>query len=311
MDFTTFFIKIFPLYLLIGIGFLVGRRTKLRAPELAAINLQFIAPMIFFDAISRVPFAMENIFLPLICFALMGLVALAIFYGSRAVTSDEKTPYWLAATGSSSNTGYFGIPVFLLMFGEKDFGLYLLYTVGSALFFFSVVNFLFIRNEYDLRQSLKQMLRLPVLHAMVLGILAQLVGFQLPSIFDDFMLTIRHAYVVLGMMIIGLVLGHQSDRKSGLVFEWRLLLGMNVARYLLFPGMALAVVLLDRHVVDFLSPMAGNIILLVSLMPMAADATSFAARNNMHPERTAALVLANSILALFVIPLLLPYLLSL
>lgn len=176
-------------------------------------------------------------------------------------------------------------------------------------FFYTVTTYLFIRNHYSLKEAMKNIVRLLVLHAMMAGIICQLLQFQLPSVFDDFFEMLRGAYVVLGMMIIGLVLGRQSRRGEGFVFEWRLILMSNVVRFTVYPLMAMLVITFDRQAFQFFSPLAQQIILLVSLMPMGADTTSLAAQWNSYPERIAALTLVNSLVALFIIPFALPILL--
>lgn len=310
MDFTSIFLKILPLYILIVIGFCVGRRTRIEASDLAVINLQLLIPMITFDAISHLPFAAENFIMPVTCFILLGILAVIVFNLTRWLSSDDKTPYWLSACCTTTNSGYFGIPVFIIAFGKDNLGLYMLYGLGATVFFYVVTTYLFIRSHYTLKQALGKVMRLPIIYAMIAGFICQAIDVKLPAVFDDFFITVRGAYVVMGMMIIGLVLGRQSEERKGFVFEWRLIAFSNVIRFAIFPLLALGVVTLDRHFFGLFSPMAEKIILLVSLMPMGADTTSLAAQWRMHPERIAALTLVNSVIALVVIPYALPLLLK-
>ncbi len=310
MAFGELFIKILPLYILIAIGFLVGRRSKLQAMDLAAINLRFLAPMIFFDAISHMPFAAQNVFMPIICFVLLSIMAGFTFWTTKKLTKSPKTPYWLSAACSTTNTGYFGIPVFIILFGQQNLGLYMLHVVGAAIFFFTVTTYLFIRSQYSLKQAMEKIIKLPIIHAMILGLICQQLNIHLPAVLDDFFVMLRNAYVVMGMMIIGLVIGSQSEEAKGFVFEWPLIIYSNAIRFILFPALSLGVVMLDREFFHVFSPMAQKIILLVSVLPMGADTTSLAAQWRMHPERIAALTLVNSLLALFVITFMLPILLQ-
>lgn len=310
MDFAPIFLKILPLYVLIVIGFFAGRRTRIEASDLAFINLQLLIPLICFDAISHLPFAAENFILPVTCFVLLGIVAVTVFYLTRWMSGDDKKPYWLAACCTTTNSGYFGIPVFLIALGEENLGLYMLYALGATIFFYSVTTYLFIRSQYTLQQAMGKIARLPIIHAMLAGFLCQAIDYRLPAIFDDFFVTVRGAYVVMGMMIIGLVLGRQSEERKGFVFEWRLIAFSNAIRFVFFPLLALGVVFLDRRFFNLFSPLSEQIILLVSLLPMGADTTSLAAQWRMHPERIAALTLVNSVIALFVISYVLPILLK-
>lgn len=311
MGFVEFFLKIIPLYALIGMGFLVGQRTKLSAADLARVNLQFIAPVIFFEAISRQDFSGDNFTLPLACIMLMGGMLTLVFMGARILASNPKTPYWLSAACANSNLGYFGIPVFMMVFGQENLGLYMLYLAGGIVFFYSAINYQFIRSRYSLREAVHQIARLPVMYAMVLAVLCQVFNWHVPAVFDDTITMIRGSYSVMGMMIIGIVLGRQSQNRKGFVFEWRLILFSNFVRFALYPALAITLVLVNREWLQFFTPMAEKILLLASIMPMGADTTSLAAQWNMHPERIAALTLVNTSLAMIYIPLALPYVIAL
>ena len=308
MNFIDFFCKILPLYLLIGVGFMVGRRTKLNAADLAHINLYYIAPVVFFDAISRASLSWANAVLPLACFVLMGGMAVIIFWGIDWCSKDYKKPYWLTAACTNSNLGYLGIPVFVMMFGREQLGLYMLYLAGAVAFFYTVVNYLLLRGRYPLRYAFINLSKLPIMYALLAGIACQFLHWRIPPVFDEPLVMIQGAYSVLGMMIIGLALGQQSESNKGFVFEWQLIGFSNLIRLVIYPATAMGLVVLDRHFLQLFSPITEQIILLVSIMPMGVDTTSLAAQWNMHPERIAALTLINTIAALFYIPLILPLL---
>lgn len=309
MDFVVFFCRILPLYFLILAGFMVGRRTKLNPADLAHINLYYIAPLVFFDAVSRTSMEAENALLPLACFVLMGIMAVLIFYLVKLCTNDRKKPYWLTATCTNSNLGYLGIPVFVMMFGQKYLGLYMLYLAGGVVFFYTVINYLLLRGRYQLRYTFINLSKLPIMYALMTGIICQIIGWKLPDVFNEPLVMIQGAYSVLGMMIIGLALGRQSKSAKGLVFEWRLVVFTNIVRVFLYPLAAMGIVLLDRHFTNVLTPLTEQIILMVSIMPMGVDTTSLAAQWKMHPERIATLTLVNTVLALIYVPLILPVLL--
>lgn len=311
MEFFPFFLKILPLYAIIVMGFFVGRKTKLHAADLAFINLHLLAPLIVFDAITHLPMAVENFIMPLTCFILLGSMAGIVFALVKRLSDDTKKPYWLAACCSTTNSGYFGIPVFLMTFGTEHLGLYMLYSLGATIFFYVVTNYLFLRSHYTLKEAFAKIIRLPIMYAMLAGFVCQAFQWQLPTVFETFFINVRGAFIVMGMMVIGIVLGGQSEEKKGFVFEWPLILFSNVMRFAVFPSLALGLIMLDRYFIGLFSPMAQNIILMVSVLPMGADTTSLAAQWKMHPERIAALTLVNSVIALFVIPYLLPLLLRL
>jgi len=306
MDFPVFFCKLLPFYILIMIGFLVGRRTKLNPADLAHINLFYIAPVIFFEAVSRVALTFENAMLPLACFLLMGGTAVIIFTLTSFFSKDAKLPYWLTAACTNSNLGYLGIPVFVMFFGQNQLGLYMLYLSGAVMFFYTVINYLLLRGRYPLSYAFINLGKLPFVYALLAGLACHLIGWKVPPVFHDALIMIQGAYSVLGMMVIGIALGRQSEASKGFVFEWPLIAFSSVVRIVIYPLTALGLVWFDKKFIGLFSPMTEQIVLLTSLMPMGADTTSLAAQWNMHPERIAALTLINMVMALFYIPFLLP-----
>ena len=59
----------------------------------------------------------------------------------------------LAVVASEGNTGYFGIPIALLLFNQNIFGIYILGTLGVTIFENTVVYYLTARGRYTVKES--------------------------------------------------------------------------------------------------------------------------------------------------------------
>ncbi len=127
-----------------------------------------------------------------------------------------------------------------------------------------------------------------------------LLGLHLPPAAKDFYALFKGAYSVLGMMIIGLGLGSLHHLKSDFKFTGFVFAG----KFICWPLGGLA----------FLSRSTGwplatccrlreKIIMLISVMPVAANAVAFATHLKVEPEKAATVVLLSTLFALVYVPL--------
>lgn len=307
MSFVDLILKIAPLYVLMGLGFFAARRTALDAADMGALNMQFLAPVVFFEALTRMPFSAANLLLPAICFATMALVCACVYAVCRATLGKAQKTYWLPAALATTNIGYYGIPVAVMVFGPDILGRYVLYAVGGTAFFYTVTQFMILRSHYNIRAALAKIVRLPVIHALLLGLAAQMAGFRFPPLMDEFFALVRGAYSVIGMMIIGIILGRQKK----FMFDTRDIAAATMVRFILYPALAVSCVFLDRAAGPFLPADVHKIMLMVSVLPMGVDTATLAAQWKTAPDKIASLTLVNSVMALGVIAVALPYLLAL
>jgi predicted permease len=229
-----------------------------------------------------------------------------IFVLARAILGNVPKIYWLSAALATTNVGYFGIPLAMIVFGPDILGAYVLYIMGGTVFFYTVTQFLILRSQYHFSEAIQRIFHLPVIYALIFGVIAQGFGLRFPAIYNDFFTLMRGAYSVLGMMIIGLILSRQGKFD----FNLRDIFGATIIRFLIYPAVTVGLILLDREGLHLFSPEAQKIMLMVSVLPMGIDTASLAAQWRMEPEKIATLTLVNSIMALFLIPLFLPYLLK-
>jgi hypothetical protein len=120
----------------------------------------------------------------------------------------------------------------------------------------------------------------------------------LPALALTYWTYFRGAYVVVGMMIIGSALSQMKHFEFSLRFNSLVFLGKFVA----WPALMGAFVALDYFVLGLYGKEIHTMLMLLSIMPPAANVTAFAAQFNTNPEKAATTVMAGTIFALFAIP---------
>src|SRR5680860_1091815 len=126
------FIKLIPLYVTVALGCTAVRYLEASGKHIAGIMLYIITPSVVFSGVMAAPLSPEVIFLPFLVFGFASVLAIVQFRLAQRVLTDGSASIIPLCVGSG-NTGYFGVPVALLLFGKEGLALYicLLYTSPS------------------------------------------------------------------------------------------------------------------------------------------------------------------------------------
>src|SRR5690554_1985715 len=197
------FIKLIPLYLTVALGWLAGRYLQASGKHIAGIMLYIVTPSIVFSGVMAAPLSPEVIFLPFLVFGFASVLAIAHFRLAKRVLRDGSASI-IPLSVASGNTGYFGVPVALLLFGKEGLAIYIVCMLGVTLFESSVGFYLAARGRHDLKDSLLRVAKLPSVYAFLAAVLLNLSDVGIPEVFVPLFDNLRGAYSILGMMIIGM-----------------------------------------------------------------------------------------------------------
>jgi malate permease and related proteins len=291
------FYKLLPLYVTVLLGWIAGRYLEASGRHIAGIMLYIVTPSVIFAGVMAAPLSPAVILLPVLTFTLcsvLGLLHLAI--AKRTVTDESANLIPLAV--GTGNTGYFGIPVALLLFGQEGLALYIVCMLGTTLFENSVGFYLAARGRYRMGDALGRVARLPSVYAFVAGIALNLSGFSIPEVFVPLFDNLRGAYSILGMMIIGMSILSMRGLAGNLRFTTLAFFGKFVS----WPLVALALWWLDANVFGIYSEAVHQAIFLISITPMAANTVVIATLLDTSPRQAAGTTLLSTLFALAFIP---------
>lgn len=290
--------KLLPLYATVGMGVVAGRKLAVPREPIAAIVFYLLIPVIMFGGVLRAELTPATLALPLITFLMAALMDVAFFRLARRFWSDG-TANIVGCTAGTGNTGYFGLPIALVLFDEKTVAIYILMILGVTLCESSVGYFIAARGKAGVREAVRKTLRLPTVYAFLLGLLWRALDLPIPAVFSDFEQSIRGTYIVLGMMIVGLgIAGMQR-----LVLDGRFLAVTYGAKFIAWPALALLLALLDSYVFGFYGENIHHALLLLSIVPMAANTVVIASLLGIVPEKVASAVLLSTVLAIIYVPM--------
>lgn len=291
------FYKLIPLYVTVVLGWLAGRYLEASGKHIAGIMLYIMTPSVVFSGVMAAPLSVEVILLPVLVFVLCSVIGAGHLWLARRVITDDSASLMPLSVGTG-NTGYFGIPVALLLFGQEGLALYIVCMLGTTLFENSVGFYLAARGRYSLRDSLLRVVKLPSVYAFALAVALNLSGVTIPEVFTPLFDNLRGAYSVLGMMIIGMGILSFRGLAGNLQFTGLAFLG----KFVTWPLVALGLWWLDANLFGVYDLAVYQAIFLISITPIAANTVVIATLLDTAPRQAAGTALLSTLFALAFIP---------
>lgn len=285
------------MYLIIFLGFIAGKYLKANKETIASILIYIIAPVIVFHGVVTTKISLNILSLPIVFFSVCSFVCLVYYQLAKRIWSDE-TKNILAFAAGSGNTGYFGLPVAVAIFGEGVIGLVALIILAFILYENTLGFFITARGHHTFRESLIKIAKLPPVYAFILGLIINTKGIPLGPAYFNTVTYFRGAYTILGMMLIGLGLAYVKKFE----FDIRFVITIFTAKFIFWPLIIFFLIYLDSQLFNLYDPSIHKVMMLISVVPIAANTVAYATILRAHPEKASVAVLLTTLFALFYIP---------
>lgn len=290
--------KIAPLYLNILLGYIAGRRLNVKSDAIARMMFFLINPLIIFNGIVTTKMNGSILFLPVLTFILSCVICLIFYRLSRNVWQDPSKNL-VAFSAGSGNTGYFGLSLALMILSDQVEGIYIMAMLGVTLYENTLGYYISAKGAHTSLECLKKLITLPTTYAMVVGLLINYLGIYLPEPFHEFIGHIKGAYTVLGLMLVGLGMSAVSTLKIDFKF-----IGMTfAAKFLVWPLLIISIVSLDAAFFGVYTPDIHQALIMLSIVPLAANTVVMAYLMEYQADKAASAVLLSFLFALFYVPL--------
>ena len=297
LDPSTLLGPLWTLLAYVALGIFTARRLAVDPRPIATLLIYLIAPLTFFRGlVLGGPTPAYLLITAALFITACGVALLVNAVARHLLPADESAV--LAFSAGTGNTGYFGLPVALVVLPSEGVTLYLFAVLGVTLYEFTLGFYLSARGRFSVRESLLKITRLPLIYAFLAALLVEGIGLEVPASVMRGLEVFPSAYTLLGMMIIGMTLGRVSPRE----FDLRFIGACVGVRYLLWPTLMLAAVLVLQASLG-LSPELAMALLLIGVVPMAANVVVVAMELGIAPEKGAVAVLMTTLLAPLLIPL--------
>lgn len=296
--FLTLLGKILPLYFSILLGLFSTLFLSCDKNTIAKILLFILAPLIVFNATISVKLDASVLFLPIFFFLLSSTLAFILLFVFKRVYSDN-TANLLAFSTSTGNTGNIGIPLAILFLEPHLVDVFIFTVLASILYQNSVGYYITAKGHFTAKESIKKVLKLPVLYAFLLGIIFNISGFKIPDIFLNYADYLKGTYAILGMMLLGMGMEKMRSNDS---FDLKFISYAIIIKFFLWPMIVLAFIFVDKNYIHFLNEGFYMIMFLFSIVPLAGNTVTVATILNVKPEKMSLAVFITTMISLLYIP---------
>lgn len=296
--FFIILLKIFPLYINIILGYISSKFLYVKRESIANILIYILAPIVVFSATLSVKIDLSLIFLPVFLYLFSSLLSfLALFIWGKSW--NDSTGNILAFSAGTGNTGYFGIPLAIIFFSENLADIYIFTVLASLLYESTTGFYVTAKGNFTVKQSILKMLKLPILYAFILGLICNLLGFEIPEAISAYTAQFKGAYGILGMMMLGMgLIGLQRAND----FDMKFISITFILKFLLWPLSMLIVIYLDKSYFMFLNKDLYDVLFLFSIVPLAGNTVTLAVLLNAQPQKASFTVILSTLVSALFIP---------
>ena len=291
------FLKTIPFFALIGVGYWAGR-TRFFTQEATAYLTKFV----FYFALSAMLFRFSaNLSLAdVLDWTLVGayLWGTAVVYGIATAVAflrrlDVSTAAIEAQCAVIGNTGFLGVPMLVLLLGERAIGPVMLVLAVDLIVFSSLIVIL-ITGSRDGRVSIRVLktvglglLQNPMIVAMSAGLLWSALEIPMPDPLNEFLAILGGAATPGALFAIGASLASKSAERVQ-VAAW-----LSFCKLFLHP-LFVAIAALWLFPVDTYS---AGVIISAAALPVAGNVYILAQHYGVAPHRVSAAILFSTLLS--------------
>src|SRR5690606_228432 len=126
---STLLLRLVPLYMNIVLGVLAGKMLNTSRDTIARLIFYIINPLIVFNGVLNTRIDTSILLLP-VCTFLISVSLCLIFYVLAQYVWKDSMKNLLAFSAGTGNTGYFGLPLALMLLSDQGEGIYIMALLG-------------------------------------------------------------------------------------------------------------------------------------------------------------------------------------
>lgn len=293
------FQKLAPLYFIMAFGYLLKFTKKLDTKSLGYILIYYLAPVIILHSAWKLQISIGVLLAPLVVY-FIGVTGSILFLNLGNFFLKDNRKNILALASGTGNTTFFGFPLAFAFFDASTLPVYIFAIMGNILFE-NTFGFYFCSNgKYSKWQSFKNVLTLPNVYALLLGLGLNHYQVAIPEFYDKAISPFQVFYIAFGMIIIGLNISKENFKYFDLSFTSLAF----VSRFIYWPLAVYSFIFFDSLFFFLFPAEVYKSLMLIAIVPFAANTVVIATLFGVHPQKMAAAVFLSYIFALVYIPIL-------
>ena len=287
---------VLPAFLIFLSGYVVQKKFQVSIRGISVISLYIMLPALTFHTFYTIKLNVQILYAAavsvLLMFALMGITKLM----SRLLRYDAAGESAMMLVTVFMNSGNYGAPIVLFAFGRSGFEFAVLIMVFHLILMSIFGVYLASRGKQSARTSVVNILKMPSVYAMVIGLLFQATHISIPNTFLQAFDLVGQASVPTVMIMLGMQLAELTLKD----FDWKAISLGTVTRLVISPLLTWAICLLFP-----LEPLLVKVLILTAAMPSAATVLMYAIEFDATPQFVSSTTFVSTVVSFFSIAIVL------
>jgi predicted permease len=306
---------ILPIVFIVLLGFLLRRFGGKYEHAFSKTQLYILGPALLFSVMARNDTGYGLILQLLIYVIILSAGLLLLTQGIGKLAGGGRVERnAMSLAGVFTNSGFYGIPVCMLAFGEEGLKWAALYIVASSTVQSTLGIFLASAGKQKATAALATVFKVPLIWALIAGRVLADVNLLPPEPFMEMIDLLGRSAIPLGLLLLGMQLeriisgdDEETECAEPAPVSPRRLVGLGITSGVIkiFGGLGIALVLLRFFDVD---PVLRNVMLVQSAMPTAVNAVVYATEFDCRPRIVTIGILSSTIISVGSITMILSFL---
>ncbi|MFZ4452957.1 AEC family transporter [Salibacterium aidingense] len=283
---SVFLNVLVPIVLIFAAGFFLQKKQLLEVGSVSAVALYILNPALVFrtfyttepdaDLFRIVAFTMLFLLVMLLLNKLLGIL----------MKWDQEKTSGMTLSTTFMNSGNYGAPLVLFAFGETAFSYSIIFMVIQALLMSTVGVYIANRSSLAAADAFRVVLKMPVFHALIVGVLCQAVQLNITESYMDAVNMLADAAIPVVMIVLGMQLAKISVSS----LDWKLVSIGTTIRLVISPAAAYLLTLLLQT-----DPTLSAVLIVSAAMPTAATIAMIAVQFNSSPNLVSSITLVTTL----------------
>jgi hypothetical protein len=286
---TLFSILGIYLFIAVGFGAKWTFKEKIDDRTITLLSVYFLQIFLTFWGLLKRPIDTGLLLAPSLYLVITLIALLLMIPLAKLLFSGTKDRSIATVAALIGNTGNLGIPLGIALFGEESIPYTTLINLVNVFVVYTIGVFYYSRGEFSIRDSLMNILKLPVLWAAMIAILLNLIGYVPSPAVDKTLMMGAYASMTMQLVLFGIYL---YGIKLGEI-NLRLTAWVNGTKFILIPLIAFVVLGMVE-----MSPMVKGLLFLELIVPLAVANVNLSSLYNCSPRAVTAQVFVTSLLFL-------------
>lgn len=284
----VFLNNIGPVFLISGVGWLVGRYLEIDSRQFGRVLFNVFSPALVFRALATTQISFSEfglLFLTMVFF--VGIMAAIAGFVARFQKIGKVERTGIILTAICPNDGNLGLPIIDFAFGPDVLARAVIIYIAATILNFTAGVYVASSGRNSARQSLIHIFKIPVVYAVLAGFLVNIWDVQMPLPIERSVNLLAQGTIPVMIVLLGIQLAQAGSLKN-----LRLVVTAVSLRLLIAPLIALGLAFLFQ-----LNTVALTAFVMQASMPVAVATTVFASEFNLNREQIVSSVVASTLLS--------------